>query len=441
VNQSMAYTPKASDKGTFSRLLAYLRPHTKALLLAFILLLVGTAADVIGPILIKTFIDKYLSPRFFPLQQMLILGGGYLLLQLSTAVFNYLQLVSFQKIALKVIQRLRVDVFHNVQRLGLSFFDRTPTGALVSRITNDTEAIKDLYVSVLSTFVQNTVLLTGIFISMFALNVHLALLCLVLIPIIITIMEVYRRFSSKVFHAARQRLSQLNAQLSESLQGMSLIQALRQERRIQKEFETVNHAYKSARIKNIQLNGLLLRPLVDVVYLLTLMLVLGFFGSQSLTQTIDIGALYAFINYLDRFFEPVNAMMMRLNLFQQAIVSADRVFALMDEDDLAPSKLGTEHPVIDQGLVSFEHVTFSYDGKSPVLKDITFTAYPGQTVALVGHTGSGKSSITNLLMRFYAIEQGTIRIDGRDIRNYDNNELRHQIGLVLQDPFLFVGDI
>ncbi len=423
------------------RMLGYIRPHARTLMLALILLILATGANVLGPILIKVFIDRYLVPRQFLYTPLVELAATYLGLQVATAVFNLIQLVLFQKVALQIIQQLRIDVFAKVQRLGLSFFDRTPSGMLVSRITNDTESIKDMYVSVLSTFVQNIVLLIGIYVSMFFLNFQLALFCVVIAPIIIGIMALYRHFSSPIFHLARHRLSLLNAKLSEALQGMYIIQAMRQEPRMQAEFGEINQAYRSARMRNITFNSLLLRPLVDALYLVALILVLGFFGLQSLVQRVDLGVLYAFVSYLDQFFEPVNQMMFRLNSFQQAMVSSHRVFQLLDEDDLAPVQEGENHSHIAHGEICFENVSFSYDGKTDVLKNISFYVKQGQMVALVGHTGSGKSSTANLLMRFYAVNHGRITIDGIDLRQFANAELRKKIGLVLQDPFVFVGDI
>jgi ATP-binding cassette subfamily B multidrug efflux pump len=434
-------TETVAKKKVLRRLLTYLKPHLRSLLLAFTVLMLATGADVIGPILIKIFIDDYLTPRIFEWKSLALLGGGYLLLHFTAVGLNYYQLFSFQKIALWIIHQLRNDVFGKVQHLGLTFFDKTPGGSLVSRITNDTEAIKDLYVSVLSTFVQNIVLLIGIFGAMFYLNVKLALFCLILLPIIFTLMQTYRHFSSKVYHISRQKLSQLNAKLNESLQGMNIIQAMRQEKRLRREFGQINQEHNSALLKNIKLNGLLLRPANDFVYLMALILVLSFFGIKSFNSPIEIGVLYAFINYLDRFFEPVNMMMMRLNQFQQATVAASRVFGLLDDERMAPHQEGDTSPVIQEGLIKFKNVSFSYDGKTNVLNHISFEARPGETVALVGHTGSGKSSIINLLMRFYPIEHGQITIDGASLQAYSDEELRKKIGLVLQDPFLFVGDI
>ncbi|MDF2790714.1 MAG: multidrug transporter ATP-binding protein, partial [Neobacillus sp.] len=334
-----------------------------------------------------------------------------------------------------------VDIFSKVQSLGLKYFDQTPAGRIVSRITNDTEAIKDMFVTVLSTFIQSGFLLTGIFITMFILDVKLALFCLIFIPLILLVMSLYRKFSSRFYLDMRERLSQLNAKLSESLQGMSIIQVFRQEKRLRKEFEDINEKHYSSGMKNIKIDGLLLRPAVDLIFILGLIIVLNYFGITSLDSPVEIGVLYAFVNYLERFFEPVNNMMMRLSLYQQAIVAGARVFRILDKRELAPAQSEKSALAIDEGRIEFKDLTFSYDGQRDVLKNITFTAHPGETVALVGHTGSGKSSIINLLMRFYEYEKGDILIDGKSIRDFSKDELRDKMGLVLQDPFLFYGTV
>ncbi|RYL93150.1 ABC transporter ATP-binding protein [Sporolactobacillus sp. THM19-2] len=430
-----------ADKHVMRRLIAYLMDFKKSLALAFGMLLIATAADVFGPIIMKIFIDDYLTPRHFPWGPLTLLAAGFIGLYAISALFNYFQLLSFQKIALNVIQKMRVDVFSKVQYLGLTFFDQTPGGSLVSRITNDTEAIKELYVSVLSAFISSGIMIIGIFVGMFILDVRLALICLILMPFLTGLTWIYGKLSSKVYRTTRVKLSQLNAKLNESLQGMTMIQAMRQERRLRREFGKINADHKSAMLKSVRLNALMLRSAVYSVYLIGLMMILSFFGIQSFDHVVQIGVLYAFINYLDRFFDPVNTIMQQLNIFQQALVSAERVFGLLDDDRMAPVQIGTESPSIREGKVEFRHVTFSYDGTTDILKNITFTANPGETVALVGHTGSGKSSIINLLMRFYPVIHGDIYIDGKPLPTFSDNELRNRIGLVLQDSFMFVGDV
>jgi ATP-binding cassette, subfamily B, multidrug efflux pump len=433
-------TPK-EQRQVLWRLLAYMRRYRKDTALAFALLVLATAGELVGPYLVKIFIDDYLTPRRLDFAPLLWLAAIYTAVLLLKTVISYFQLVKFQKLALEVIQALRMDVFTKVHQLGMSYFDRTPGGSIVSRVTNDTEAIKDMFISVLAAFIQNGVFVIGVFIAMFSLNVRLALYCLFILPVIIWIMKLYRHYSSIFYKDMRERLSELNAKLNESLQGMAIIQVFRQQKRLYQEFAQINDKHYAAGMKNIKIDGLLLRPAIDFVYIASIIVVLSFFGISAQESPVEIGVLYAFVNYLERFFEPVTQMMMRLSLYQQAIVSGARVFALLDHEELAPQNAETSKAVIQEGKIEFRDVSFSYDGKRDVLKHISFVVKPGETVALVGHTGSGKSSIINLLMRFYEFDRGDILIDGISIRDYSREELRKHIGLVLQDPFLFYGTI
>lgn len=424
----------------FKRLLVYLIPHKKMLSVAMLLLILTVLGDVLGPLIIKTFIDGYLTPGNFPTGPVTGLALGYLFIQVSNVIISYFQLLKFQEAALKIIQQMRIDVFSKVQSLGMRYFDRTPAGGIVSRVTNDTEAIKEMFVTVLIGFIQSIFLIIGVYIAMFFLNVRLALITLILLPILFWIMYIYRKYSSIFYQDLRERLGQLNAKISESVQGMGMIQAFSQEGRMQDEFNEINEKHWKAGKRNIKIDGLLLRPAIDLVYTLALIMLLSYFGITSFNSTIEVGVIYAFVTYIDRFFEPINQVMQRLSIFQQAIVAASRVFDLLDETDEAPAQKGVAAEFAE-GRIEFRNVSFSYDGKAEVLKNISFTAEPGQTVALVGHTGSGKSSIINLLMRFYDYENGHILIDGVDVKDYRASELRRKMGLVLQDPFLFYGTI
>lgn len=425
----------------FKRLLGYLKPHKKVIAIALLLLILTVTGDILGPYLIKTYMDDFLTPRYFPTGPLVGLALGYIFIQVGNVIVSYFQLLTFQKLALKIIQQMRIDVFSKVHKLGMRYFDKTPAGSIVSRVTNDTEAIKDMFVSVLVGFVQSGFLVIGVYIAMFILNVKLALVTTILLPILAIIILTYRKYSSVVYQDLRERLSQLNAKLAESLQGMTMIQAFRQEDRLQDEFNEINDSHWKAGRRNIKLDSLLLRPAIDLVYALAIIMVLSYFGITSMNNIVEVGVIYAFVTYIDRFFEPINQVMQRLSIFQQAIVAASRVFKLLDETDLAPKQQNVETAKIEQGKIEFQNITFSYDGKTDVLKDISFTAEPGQTVALVGHTGSGKSSIINLLMRFYEFEQGDIKIDGHSVKDFKSAEMRDKVGLVLQDPFLFYGDI
>ncbi|MEK4760298.1 ABC transporter transmembrane domain-containing protein [Viridibacillus sp. FSL E2-0187] len=423
------------------RLLTYLKPHKKSIAIALMLLLITVLGDIVGPLLIKIFMDDYLTPRHFPTNTLVILATTYIGIQILNSVISYLQMLRFNVLALKVIQQLRIDVYSKVHKLGMRYFDKTPAGSIVSRVTNDTEAIMEMFVSVLIGFVQSGFLVIGVYIAMFALNWKLALATVILLPILFCIVYIYRKYSAFYYMDMRERLSQLNAKLAESLSGMSIVQAFRQEKRFRDEFDEINEKHYKAVMSSIKLDGLLLRPVIDLVYAFGLILMLSFFGITSFSEPVEIGVIYAFVSYINRFFEPINQVMQRLSIFQQAIVSASRVFTLLDDKELDPQQLDDPSVNMSDGHIEFKNVTFSYDGKTDVLKDISFTVKPGETVALVGHTGSGKSSIINLLMRFYEFERGEILIDGQSIKNFPKQTLRQQMGLVLQDPFLFYGNI
>ncbi|MCM3388401.1 ABC transporter transmembrane domain-containing protein [Ureibacillus chungkukjangi] len=439
MNNKPAFSSKEQTQILF-RLLSYLKPHKKAVLLALFLLMLTVIGDVTGPYLIKIFLDDHVATNNFEFEAIILLAVSYFIIQILNVIISYFQLVKFQEIALKIIQQLRIDVFSKIHQLGMRYFDETPAGSIVSRATNDTEAIKELFVSVLSSFIQAAFLIFGVYIAMFLLNPMLALYALVLLPLIFLVIYLYRKFSSVVFMTMREKLSQLNAKLAESLSGMGIIQTFRQEQRISEDFDKINDEHYAAMMNNIKLNSLLLRPVIDLIFFTAIVLILTYFGMASFNTAIEVGVVYVFITYINRFFEPINNVMERLAFYQQAIVAASRVFALLDNEDIEPKQEEREQ-VISSGLIEFKNVTFSYDGKANVLKNISFTVKPGETVALVGHTGSGKSSIINLLMRFYEFGDGDILIDGKSIKSYRKKELRNKLGLVLQDPFLFYGTI
>lgn len=422
------------------RLFTYLKPHKKILAIALFLLVLTVLGDIIGPYLIKVYIDDHLMIGNFDMTPIVTLGIGYFVIQLLNVVITYYQNIKFQELALKVIQQLRIDVFSKIHRLGMRYFDQVPAGSIVSRATNDTEAIKDMFVSVLISFVQAAFLIVGVYFAMFFLNAKLAFYMLLLLPVILYIIWLYRKMSSVVYMRMREKLSELNAKLSETLSGMSIVQAFRQEPRFNDEFDRVNEEHFQSMMANTKMNSLLLRPIIDLVYFTAIVILLFYFGWTSFETAGEVGVVYAFITYMNRFFDPINQVMERLALFQQAIVAASRVFELLDNEELEPVQ--QNKPVqVSKGHIEFKNVSFSYDGKQDVLKNISFTVNPGETVALVGHTGSGKSSIINLLMRFYEFKRGEILIDGQSIKDYEQQELRAKMGLVLQDPFLFYGTI
>ena len=276
---------------------------------------------------------------------------------------------------------------------------------------------------------------------MYALDKKIALVNLAFLPLLILIIVTYQRLSSKIYRQMRERLSELNTKLNEYISGMHIIQQFRQENRLKKSFEKTNTKYLRTRNAMIKTNTLLLAPIINFLYAIGLSISLTMFGFQATHTVLEVGMIYAFTTYVQNFFRPMTQVMDSLSTYTDGLVAASRILKLMDTQELIPEQKNLEDAKITRGKIEFKHVSFSYDGKNQVLKDISFVADENQTVALVGHTGSGKSSIINVLMRFYEFEEGQILIDGRDIRDYTYKELRDKIGLVLQDPFMFYGTI
>ncbi|WP_408009468.1 ABC transporter ATP-binding protein [Pseudalkalibacillus sp. A8] len=371
---------------------------------------------------------------------LIYLSAFYMGLLVVSAIFTYWQKYLLQKSANRIIQNMRTDVFGQIQRLPVNYFDNLPAGKVVSRITNDTEAIRELYVTVLAQFFTGIIYILGILTALFFLDVRLAMICSVIIPIMFIWIIMYRKYASKYNYLIRQRLSDLNAMINESIQGMTIIQAFRRQKQTTDEFEKINEEYFSYRNKLLNLDALMSHNLVNLLRNIAFVTLIWYFGGASLTATtaVSVGVLYAFVDYLNRLFQPITGIVTQLANLEQALVSGERVFRLLDREgeDVSDTKVPRY-----KGNVVFDDVTFAYKEDEYVLKNISFEAEQGQTVALVGHTGSGKSSIMNLLFRFYDVEHGKIMIDGQDIQKMTRQDLRKHMGIVLQDPFLFTGTI
>ncbi|HEY4552677.1 MAG TPA: ABC transporter ATP-binding protein [Bacillaceae bacterium] len=364
----------------------------------------------------------------------------YFSLFVVAGAFYYGQYFYLQKAANRIIQKMRTDIFAHVQRLPIRYFDNLPAGKVVARITNDTEAIRELYVAVLSTFFTGLIYITGIYAAMFILDAKLALICLLLMPIMYGWMLFYRKYASKYNHVVRSKVSELNAMINESIQGMTIIQAFRREKQMSKEFEEMNETHFRYQNKLLTLNALSSHNFVGVLRNMVFVGFIWYFGSDSLGahSAVTIGVLYAYVDYINRLFNPVTNIVNQFSNLEQALVAGERVFRLMDEEG---ENVSTERMERYKGNVVFDHVYFAYKEDEYVLKDIHFEAKQGETVALVGHTGSGKSSIMNVLFRFYDCSKGEIRIDGINIRGIPKQTLRDHMGIVLQDPYLFTGTI
>ncbi|HJF21225.1 ABC transporter ATP-binding protein [Mammaliicoccus lentus] len=423
------------------RLIKYTFPFKGIILLAFIMLTISTIASIATPYMVKVFIDDYLTPQVFPESDITLLIVIFFVIQIVGAITTYWNVYLFQYLAFKVIQQLRIDAFNKIGKLGMRYFDKEPGGSIVSRLTNDTEAIVEMFIGVFSSFLMAIFMVISSYVMMFILDFKLALMALIFLPVIILVLALYRKYSAIYFSQARQLLSDLNAKLAESIEGMRIIQVFNQEKRLQNEFNEINDKHYDFNMRTVKIDGLLLRPAISMISIFAVVMILGYFGVLSFSGGVTAGVVFAFVQYMERFFEPINQVSQNLNVLQQALVSASRVFKLIDNDMLEPEQHEKPNYHITDGKVEFKHVTFSYDGKTDVLKDITFTANPGETVALVGHTGSGKSSIINLFMRFYEFNQGEILIDNQSIKEMPKSELKGNIGLVLQDAFIFFGTV
>lgn len=381
--------------------------------------------------------------RFFrpEIGGMLRLSWYYFGLLLLSAAFSYGQRYYLQASANRIIRSMRTDVFGQINRLPVRYFDNLPAGKIVSRITNDTESIRELYVTVLANFFTGTIYMAGIFTALFLLDVRLAAICLAIVPILFVWVAVYGRFAKRYNRIVRSTLSEINGRVNESIQGMAIIRAFRKEKKIEAEFEAFNMRNYIYKNKLLSLNALTGHNLVGVIRNLAYVALIWYFGAGSLTgpeAIVSVGVLYAFVDYLNRLFNPIVNIVNQLPNLETALVSAERVFVLLDEqgEDVADASMPR-----CRGDVAFEDVWFAYKEGENVLKGISFEAKQGQTVALVGHTGSGKSSIINLLFRFYDVDRGRVTIDGVDVRNLPRQTIRRHMGIVLQDPFLFTGTI
>ena len=380
-----------------------------------------------------------LYPFYRPeIPALLLSAAAYFGLLVVGAGFTYGQRLFLQTSANRIVKRMRDDVFARLQRLPVSYFDRLPAGKIVSRVTNDTEAVRELFVAVLANFFTGIIYIAAILTALFLLNVRLALIAVPIVPILIVWIALYRRYAGRYNKAIRSKISDINGMINESIQGMPIIKAFRREPSINGEFEAHNGALYGYQSKLLNLNSLTSHNLVNLVRNVLFLVLILTFWKGSFGTGVTVGVLYAFIDYMNRMFQPIVGIVNQLTNLESARVSAERVFQLLDEqgDEVAEGTIPRY-----KGEVAFHNVFFAYKGEEWVLKDIRFQAAQGETVALVGHTGSGKSSIMNLLFRFYDVQQGSITIDGRDIRDLPRQHLRAHMGIVLQDPFMFTGTI
>jgi len=372
------------------------------------------------------------------LAEMIRLAALYLGLLLCGSLFTYGQRLMLQISANRIVQKMREDVFAHTQRLPVVYYDNMPAGKVVSRITNDTEAVRELFVNVLANFFSGILTIAAVLVALFLLDVRLAMFALPMIPILAAWILLYRRVAGRINRFLRARLSDINAMINESIQGMPIIRAFRREQRTSREFDELNRSYFAYQNKLLLLNSMTSHNLANTLRNVTFLVMVLLFAGGWLGPSVTVGVFYAAIDLMNRMMNPVVGIVNQLSNLETARVSAERVFELLDQPGVEVAEGDLPRY---RGDVEFRDVSFAYKDGEPVLRNISFHARPGETVALVGHTGSGKSTIMNLLFRFYDIQEGAILIDGKDIREWPRQHLRRHMGIVLQDPFLFTGTI
>ena len=428
---------KQEQWAVLKRLMSYLKPYGLLTFLALSFLLATTVIKSVIPLVASHFIDQYLSNlNQLAVTVLLVYYGLYILQTLAQYVGNLL----FARVSYSIVRDIRRDAFANMEKLGMSYFDKTPAGSIVSRLTNDTETISDMFSGILSSFISAVFIFLTTLYTMLVLDFRLTALVLLFLPLIFLLVNLYRKKSVKIIEKTRSLLSDINSKLAENIEGIRIIQAFNQEKRLQAEFDEINQEHLVYAYRSVALDALFLRPAMSLLKLLGYAVLMAYFGYRGLYLGITAGTMYAFIQYINRLFDPLIEVTQNFSTLQTSMVSAGRVFALIDERTYEPLQKNGQAEV-KEGNIRFEHVYFSYDGKHPILDDISFSVNKGETIAFVGHTGSGKSSIINVLMRFYEFQSGRVLLDGVDIRDYSQEELRKNIGLVLQEPFLYHGTI
>ncbi len=430
-------TPPRNTRRAIALLLHAAAPERRHVVVGTAWLVVAAVLEALGPLMGKYFIDQYLLLRKLVLSDMGMLLAGIVLVGSVASVIRYLQLTRLSGVAMRSVRRLREEVYGHVLRLPMAFFDKAITGQLVSRVTNDTEQVKSLYVQVLFVMLDSSIVVLGAMAAMAWLDWRLMLIVLTLIPAVVVIVWFYQRWSAPAVARARQKRSDINAQMSESIAGMAVLQASNAQQRFRSRFDKTNNQHLGARMVEMRVNAWLLRPMLDFINVVLLAVVIYTFGQRSL-GALEIGILYAFVSYIGRVVDPLIQITLQFGQLQQAIVASARVDALLQEQRPA-AKTGPER--ISHGAIHISQLRFGYDPANPVLHELSLDIPAGGFYGLVGHTGSGKSTLLSLLLRFYQQQSGRITLDGVALSRFSDEHFRADVGLVPQDPFLLASSV
>lgn len=432
--------PISEQLDIFKRLMKFVMKFKREMLVAIVGSLLVSTINMALPYGLQYFLDHFLIHQSATVQIILFAGLLYALGSFIKAILQFTYEYFFALGSEKSLELLRKELYKKIHTLGMRYFDQTPAGSIVSRVTNDTMTLSN-FLAVMSSVIISAFSIVSALIAMFLTNRTAGFLVLLFLPILLLIIWLYSHYSSKLYRNYRENLSRINTNLNESIEGVSLIRQFKQEKRMIAEFESENGSLMWTRFNMIRLNSLLLSPLTSMLYSIALAVSLMYFGFPLHATFVPAGVVYAFSQYISQLFNPISTMMDQMTLFQDGIVSGKRIFAILDDTGYEPKQNAQEGLTISKGKIEFRNVSFSYDGQHEILHNISFTVNPGETLGIVGHTGSGKSSIINVMMRFYEFSKGEILIDDVDIRKYPKEEFRKKLGLVLQEPFMFYGDI
>jgi ATP-binding cassette subfamily B multidrug efflux pump len=430
---------KAYDARLMRRLLQYLRPHVFWVGVAFLAIVGSSMAELTQPWLTSVAIDRYIANR--DLEGLWLLGRWFLLLLVGAFIFEYIQTSVMQTIGQRILHRVRGDVFEHLQRLDVKFYDRNPVGRLMTRVTTDVDALNDLFASGVVTVFGDLLMLFGIMAFMVAMDWRLALVAFSVLPLIAWATNWFRRNVRENYRQVRGLVAKLNAFMQEHLTGMGTVQLFSQQARSYNQFEKINREHRDVNIQSIFYYALFY-PIIEVLASLSGALIILIGGGWAIDGAVSLGTLVAFLQYSRRFFQPISDLSEKFNILQAAMAASERIFGLLDTPVEMPTPAAsTERRFDGPGRIVFEHVWFAYKDEEFVLRDVSFVAAPGQRIGIVGATGSGKTTIISLLLRYYDVTQGRILVDGIDVREWPLEQLRTRFGLVLQDVHLFSGTI
>jgi ATP-binding cassette subfamily B protein len=429
---------KAYDGRLARRLLTYLYPYRRVVGTSILLLVIVSGLRLIGPYLTLVAIDRYVTTG--EAKGLTSIALLYLLVLVVQFGLSFVQMYLMNWTGQKIMFDLRMEIFSHVQKLHMKYFDQNPVGRLITRMTTDVDVLNELFTAGVVSIFGDIFSLGGIVLVMLWLNWKLALVCFSVIPLLFIATVIFKVKVRGSYRQVRQSVAKINAFLQENITGMTVVQIFVQSQRKYQQFDECNQDYRQANLQSVLYHGVFF-PVVNLIGVIAIALILWYGGNQVLAEMLTLGALVAFIQYSEQFYKPISDLSEKLNILQSAMASSERIFNLLDTQPKVLPPARPQRPSQIQGKIEFSHVWFGYDPETPILKDVSLKVEPGEKVAIVGPTGAGKSTLINLLCRFYDIQKGEIRIDGIPVQDLDLNLLRQSIAVVLQDVFLFRGTI